>query len=295
MSLTLLRPPATFPVGELIEIKEGSSLEEIADELVARQVIGRSWLFTVILRISGGARYVHAGIYRFDEPANLVSVASRLVRGESGIPNIKITFPEGLSVREMNTRITGLFPRVGGAEFLNAAQPYEGYLFPDTYHFFASADTDDLISAMRENFEVKFASQYSTLTSPRTLADIVIMASLLEREANTEEDRRMIAGILWKRIEIDMPLQVDVVFGYILEKGAYAPTFDDLKIDSPYNTYLYRGLPPTPINNPGLAALHAAVNPTLSPYLFYLTGNDGTMRYARTFAEHKQNREKYLK
>jgi UPF0755 protein len=121
------------------------------------------------------------------------------------------------------------------------------------------------------------------------------MASLLEREANTAKDRRIVAGILWERLKIGMPLQVDAVFSYILEKDAYAPLFEDLKIESPYNTYLYRGLTPTPIGNPGIDAILAAAEPTKTKYLYYLTGKDGHMYYATTFAGHQSNREKYLR
>ena len=120
------------------------------------------------------------------------------------------------------------------------------------------------------------------------------MASLIEKEADTAEDRRIVSGILWNRIDADMPLQVDAVFGYILDRSGYAPTGSDLEIDSPYNTYENRGLPPGPIANPGLDALTAALHPAATEYFYYLTGRDGLMYYAETFEEHKRNRELYL-
>jgi UPF0755 protein len=120
------------------------------------------------------------------------------------------------------------------------------------------------------------------------------MASILEREANNPEDMRIVAGILWNRLDIDMPLQVDAVFGYIRQENGYTPTAEDLQLDSPYNTYRNRGLPPTPISNPGLDALLAAVQPEETPYLYYLTGRDGKMYYGRTFEDHKRNRALYL-
>lgn len=130
--------------------------------------------------------------------------------------------------------------------------------------------------------------------SGRSLDDIVIMASLLEREAQSEEDMRIVSGILWKRLDEDMRLQVDAVFGYIHGENGYEPTADDLELDDPYNTYRYEGLPPTPIANPGLVALRAAAMPLESPYFYYLTGRDGLMYYGETFAEHTRNRELYL-
>jgi UPF0755 protein len=121
------------------------------------------------------------------------------------------------------------------------------------------------------------------------------MASILEREAQSPDDMRIVSGILWHRIALGMPLQVDAAFGYAHGADGYAPTVHDLTTDSPYNTYLRKGLPPTPIANPGLAALQAAVTPTSTPYLYYLTGSDGQMHYAVTFDQHKKNTAQYLK
>lgn len=130
--------------------------------------------------------------------------------------------------------------------------------------------------------------------SGRSLEDIIVMASILEGEAKTREDMEIVSGILWKRIEIGMPLQVDTSFVYILGKATEDLTLSDLEVKSPYNTYLYKGLPPGPISNPGLDSIRAAVNPTTTPYLYFLTGNDGKMYYARTFDEHVKNKQKYL-
>ena len=120
------------------------------------------------------------------------------------------------------------------------------------------------------------------------------MASLLEKEARTTESRRIIAGILWKRLEIGMLLQVDAVFGYIINKGSLQLTLEDLSIDSPYNTYRYKGLPIGPIANPGLDSLQAATMPILTDYLFYLSDKEGTMHYSETFEEHKRKKRLYL-
>jgi UPF0755 protein len=121
------------------------------------------------------------------------------------------------------------------------------------------------------------------------------MASILEAEARTTETRKIISGILWKRMEIGMPLQVDAPFQYIIGKNTFQLTTNDLKFDSPYNTYKYKGLPPGPIGNPGLDAISATVNPIKTNYLYYLSDVRGNMHYAKTFAEHVINKEKYLK
>ena len=121
------------------------------------------------------------------------------------------------------------------------------------------------------------------------------MASILEEEARSFEDKQIVAGILWKRLDNDMALQVDAPFVYLLGKGSADLTLDDLKTDSPYNTYLYRGLTPTPISNPGLESLRAAVEPIASEHLFYLSDADGVMHYAEDFEQHKRNKELYLR
>ena len=128
----------------------------------------------------------------------------------------------------------------------------------------------------------------------KPLHDVLTMASLVEGEARTREARRHIAGILWHRVELGMPLQVDAVFPYILGKNTYEVTTEDLRVDSPYNTYRYTGLPPGPINNPSLDAITAALNPTPSNYLYYLSDKEGIMHYATTHEEHLINRAKYL-
>ncbi len=145
-----------------------------------------------------------------------------------------------------------------------------------------------------------FKKRIATLTSEvekfgKPVSEIVILASLLEEEASTSEDRRIVSGILWKRLSMGMLLQVDATFQYINGKGSLELTLDDLKIDSPYNTYKYKGLPPTPISNPGLDSIRAAVIPTKTNYLYYLSERDGTMHYATTFAEHLRNKARYLR
>ncbi|MCX6701950.1 MAG: endolytic transglycosylase MltG [Candidatus Zambryskibacteria bacterium] len=179
-------------------------------------------------------------------------------------------------------------------QFLTLAKSNEGYLFPDTYFISKTAKSMDVINMMKENFEVKINSVSGIATSTHKLKDIIIMASILEGEA-LPKDRNIVAGILWKRLEMGMPLQVDSTFAYINGKNTYELTLDDLKIDSPYNTYKYRGLPPGPISNPGLEAIISAINPIKTKYLYFLTEKDGTIHYAKTFEEHKRNKELYLK
>ena len=128
----------------------------------------------------------------------------------------------------------------------------------------------------------------------KPLDDVVVMASLLEKEANEFKDRRKIAGVLWKRLEIGMPLQVDATFVYFLGKNTFELTLADLQTESPYNTYINKGLPPTAIANPGLDSLRAAVTPDENDYFFYLADYDGVTHFSETYAEHLRKKRKYL-
>lgn len=209
---------------------------------------------------------------------------------------VRITFPEGFTTREMALEVNKTFPTLSTTTFRLAASPYEGYLFPDTYIFSALVSTTTIITTLRENFNAKIAPLKDDVArSGHSLEEIVIMASLLEKEARTDESRRIVAGILWNRLKLGMPLQVDAVFGYIFGRDTYSPSAQDLKTESPYNLYLHTGLPPGPINNPGLHTLNAALHPATTTYLYYLTGSDNLMHYATTHAGHQANRAKYLK
>jgi UPF0755 protein len=149
---------------------------------------------------------------------------------------------------------------------------------------------------MEEHYEASIAPLRGTMESRGYTEDeVIILASILEREANDETSMRMVAGILENRLRDDMPLQVDAVFQYYTGKGSSDLTLEDLTTDTPYNTYTNIGLPPQPIGNPGLMAIEAVLNPTPSDYYYYLTGDDGEFYYAKTFEEHKRNKARYLR
>lgn len=292
----LVAPPSDFPEGEsLVIIPKGASVSQIATQLSEQRIVAHPEILRTILRITGRASGVQSGIYLFKEPQNLFTVTFRLSVGEYGIPPVRVTFIEGETARQYAQELGSSFPLASPQAYLAVAKPYEGYLFPDTYLLQPSSEPADIIAAQRANFEKRLESLEDDIkASGRSLSEIVILASILEKEARTEESRRMVAGILLNRLKIGMPLQVDAVFGYIFDRPTYHPSLDDLKVDSPYNTYKYRGLPPGPIGNPGLDAIEAALNPAKTPYLYYLTGKDNLMHYAETFEGHQRNREKYL-
>lgn len=292
----LFSPPADFPLGSTIVIPQAMSAPAVARELAETHVIAHPTLLQLLLRISGKSDTIQAGSYRFQTPQNLFTVAYRIVTGAYDVPALRITFPEGTTARDMAALVAETFPNISAEAFLKVTEPYEGYLFPDTYFFSPTASAEDIITTMRENFDTKIAAFFWDIkASGHSLSDIVILASLLEKEARSDEVRRVVSGILWKRLGLDMPLQVDAVFGYIFGRNTYSPSLADLKVDSPYNTYTHIGLPPGPINNPGLDALEAALHPTKTDYLYYLTDKDGVMHYATTYAAHQANQRKYLK
>ncbi len=179
----------------------------------------------------------------------------------------------------------------------------EGYLFPDTYRFFASSSPEEVVSRMLTNFGKKVTAEMllEIEKQGKTLHEIITMASIIEKEApifnqTKREDARLISGIFWNRLKIGMALQSDATLSYIFENKKPAHSGDELKVDSPYNTYRYRGLPPGPICNPGLISIEAAIYPQESDYLFFLTPLDGSrVHYAKNYQDHLSNKYKYLK
>jgi UPF0755 protein len=292
----LLGAPAGFPRGATVVVPAGSALPAIAAELAKERVIAHPRVFEGLVRLAGGAERIKAGAYRFAAPENALTIALRLLAGQSGIPDIRITFLEGASVRQMAAQVAAAFPLISASDFIAAAGPYEGSLFPDTYRFSPDVSAADIVEKLRATFDAKTASLAPAIAaSGRSQREIVIMASLIQDEASDPADQRLIAGVLWNRIAAGMALQVDATFGYLEDKPEHAPTLAELAIDSPYNTYKYKGLPPTPIGNPGLSALEAAASPAKTSYLFYLTGTDGVTRFAATYQGQLANQQAYLK
>lgn len=281
--LFFLSAPKNFPLSQTVVIEKGTGLAEISGQLEKEGLIRSRYGFALYARAFNKSKKIKYGKYLFNEPVSVFALASRLTKGEFGFKPVKITVVEGLTIKEI-AELFGDFENFDKKEFLEKTAGLEGYLFPDTYLFLPSAETEQIIGTMRDNFKKKAGNVGE---------DIIIMASLIEKEVPDSGDRKIVSGILWKRLELGMALQVDAVFPYIT--GRQKVLLDDLKINSPYNTYLYKGLPPGPITNPGLDAIEAARNPKESPYLYYLSGNNSKTYFAKTFAEHLKNKEKYLR
>jgi UPF0755 protein len=280
----------------MLVVRENASINEVGQYLKEQEAITSVFWFKWIVRMLNPQNGVLSGTYYFDAPENLVQVAYRLTRGKFNLTAIKFTVPEGTNVFQLADLAEKTFPDFNKEKLLSLAEGQEGYLFPDTYHFLPNVTPEEVVEKMRTVFDEKIASLETQLRAfGRPLDEVIKMASYLEEEARLLQTRRIVAGILWKRLEMGMPLQIDASFQYVNGKNTYQLTLDDLKIDSPYNTYVYKGLTPTPISNPGLGAIEAAVTPTKSPYFFFLSDKNGVMHYAVTHAEHVENKNKYLR
>lgn len=288
-------PPSDFPLNTVVTIEEGESLQNITNHLYSEKIVKFPLLFRSAVIMLGGERNVIAGDYLLDKKEGPLDLAYRLIKGQFHLDILRITIPEGWNVYEIGDHLEKNLKNFDKETFVELAEGLEGYLFPDTYFIADTARPKTVINLMRSNFEEQIKSIGGLATSTKSLHEIITMASILEGEANTTESRKVVSGILWKRITAGMRLQVDATFKYINGKGTFQLTYDDLKIDNPYNTYVYKGLPPGPIGNPGLDAINAALHPKTTRYLYFLTGKDGKMYYARTFEEHKRNKALYLR
>ncbi|MGM0482482.1 MAG: endolytic transglycosylase MltG [Patescibacteria group bacterium] len=280
-----------FPI--VLEIEEGDNLSGISKKVKEKNLVRSPLFFRTIVIILEGENSIPAGDYYFNKPEPVYTVAQRIVEGDYGLEPIRVTLREGWDVFETADYLDERFVRFDKEIFFEISK--EGYLAPDTYFFSPLSSTEHLVERMESNFESKWQRVEEDFELDRSKEEIVIMASILEKEANTIESKRKIADILWRRLEDGMPLQVDASFSYVNNKNTYQLTLEDLKIDNPYNTYKNTGLPPTPIANPGMNAIMAAIDPIDNPYWYFLSDLSGNMYYGRDFDEHQYNRENYLR
>jgi len=285
---------------EVFVIRRGESLDSIAKRLKEEGLIRSSLAFKIVVYTQGLRGKIQAGSFHLNPGWNLYEIVQTLTLGTE---DIWLTFPEGWRKEEFAQRLAANLEGFDIEEFLSLTKDLEGYLFPDTYLIPKSATPSAIIKILTNNFEKK------TKDLKITYQDL-ILASILEREVKHEEERPLVAGILIKRLKEGWPLQVDATVQYGLATKQFSNlaieqlngfdwwpkiTKDDLGIDSPYNTYKYKGLPPTPICNPGLGAIKAVLNPLATDYWFYLSDEEGKIHFAKTLEEHQENIIKYLK
>lgn len=284
---------------QIFVIRKGESVNEIARNLERSGLIRNKVVFYLIVKKLGIENTLQAGDFRLSPSMNIYEIARSLTKGTL---DVWITLIEGLRKEEI-AQIFSKEMNLPESEFLKSAR--EGYLFPDTYLIPREATIDMVIKVLTDNFNKKYTNDIQTAARAKGLTDeqVITFASLVEREARFDNDRKLVAAVLYKRFKNDWPLQVDATVQYAL---GYQPiektwwkehlTQDDLAIESPYNTYKNTGLPPTPIGNPGLAAIQAVVEAdSATPFWYYLSDKEGRMHYARTIEEHNENIAKYLR
>lgn len=286
-------PPLSFPNEALLQIEKGISVKKVAQDLKQKNLIQSELLFINLIILFNLENKIVAGDYLFKEAEDTFQIIKRISTGNYGIEVKRVTIVEGSTVRDMARVFSELFYNIEEGEFFEKAIEYEGYLFPETYFFPESVLTEDIIQKMRSTFDQKIAES-AILNSEKSIRDIVTMASIIEKEASATSMQE-VSNILWYRLDINMPLQVDAGFVYERSQHTFDLSLDDLRRDSPYNTYTRRGFTPTPISNPGLDALMAAAFPQETDYLYFLTGFDGEMYYAKTLTQHDENKERYLR
>lgn len=274
-----------------VSIPNGATASAISILLEEERIVRSSTLLYFSLILFAEPEAIKAGNYTFTTRDNVYDVAKTITAVAPPSSVVTITFPEGFSSKEYAKIASKVLSNIDSEQFENLASQEEGYLFPDTYYVPLDFTTEELIELTKDTFETK--TNDITFTQPQY--DTLILASILEREANSLDSMQMVAGVMRNRLELGMPLQADASIEYVLDKPLSELTPADLKIDSPYNTYINRGLPPTPIGNPGLDSIRAILNPTKHNFLFYITGNDGNFYYANSLEEHNRNIARYLR
>jgi UPF0755 protein len=294
-----LQTPAPLPPGgAMVSVAPGESFRSVCARLQSTGVVRNGWLLRLWARWQGLDRLIRNGDYRFDAPLAPIEVLARLRSPSAALH--RVTIPEGSTLHQAATLLAGA--GFGGADqFLCLAQDpnflveldlpasgLEGYVFPDTYRFAWSASPEDILRTMVG----RFREQASGLRARRVAAamseqEMVTLGSLIEKETGAAPERALVSAVFHNRLRIGMLLQSDPTAIYGREEGG-APTAADLTVDTPYNTYRNRGLPPGPICNPGRSALEAALSPAAVSYLYFVSRNDGTHEFSTTLDAHNR-------
>jgi len=281
----------------LFVIQKGEGIRSIANSLKNEGLIRDPVVFFLLVRALGLDGKIQAGEFYLSPSMSTTEIASAL---QVGTFDIRVTIPEGKRAQEIADILKQHLPTFDES-WRVTLDANEGYLFPDTYAFAKDATLDQVVSLMRNNFEEKYATIPNDGTKKLTREQIVILASMVEREARLDEDRPMVASVMLNRLGIGMKLDIDATIQYALgynitektwwKKGL---TMSDINLNSPYNTYQVAGLPPTPISNPGIEALQAVLTAPETDYLYYLTDPaTGRNQYSKTLKEHHAKVKKY--
>ncbi len=304
-----LQPGVKGGEEKVFRIVRGDRFADIGARLSREGVIKSISVFKVYALLSGQAQKFQPGTYELSQAMSVPEIVRILTT--SGSNEVVVTIPEGYTFRDIDALLTAAHvlgkgellqarPQdfVSEYPFLTGVESFEGFLFPDTYRFERQSLVSHVLSRFLMNFQEKV---WGRLAGRKDWYDRLTLASFLEREVPKYEDRRLVAGVLEKRLMLGMPLQVDATISYAKCNGTFLTCEEagvgkeDLDLSSPYNTYLRRGWTPTPISNPGEEAVRAATLPEKSSYLYYLSAREtGETMFAKTLEEHNRNRVKYL-
>jgi len=298
------------------EIKQGQSVKEIGENLEEADLITGSDFLKIYLWQKGLGSKLKAGNYELSPSMTIAEMVEVFIGGEGGLKSneVKLSVIEGASNGEIleilkkeqvideGASFDDFYIDVAKYDFL-ADKPedtdLQGYLFPDTYNFFKDSELKDTTAKMLENFGKKFTVEMreDVENQGKSVYEILILSSIIEKEAGNKEEMPIIASVFYNRLSIGQPLQSDATVNYVTKAGRAMPTNEDLATDSPYNTYKYSGLPPTPICNPGIEAIRAAIYPDDTDYFYFLTTQDEeqTTYFSKTYEEHLRNKAMYLK
>jgi len=290
---------------QVFVVPKGYGVDEIGQALFEQGFIRHRHAFKIMAVKEGIAKDLQAGDFRLSPSMNLFEIAQNLTHGTL---DVWVTIPEGLRREEIAYKLTEAFveykAEFPAQEFLENTESLEGYLFPDTYLIPKDASANQVVEILRGTFDQKVPDEMKLSANKLdlTFQKALILASLVEREAKHESDRPIVAGILLKRLEKGWPLEVDASIQYALGAASCKSNFDckwwpvlkDTKFKSPYNTYQNKGLPPTPICNPSLSSIKAALSPEETDFWFYLSDSSGNIHFSETLEEHEENIEKYL-
>ena len=304
----LLFGDRALPAGAVtVDVPSGYGIGQIGQQLQDAGVVRFGVLLRYYARARGVAARVNAAEYDFPPHQTLAQVLDTLAAG--GHPAVVwLTVPEGYTARQIAHRLEAL--HIGtAAEFIDVVQHtplllggtlthgLEGFLYPDTYQIARTATPRAIASQMTDEFVKKLPPHYEV--SARRLGysvpDIITIASIIEREARVDSERRLMAGVYYNRLQRGMPLEVDATIEYALPEHKTVLHYSDLAVDSPYNSYTHSGLPPTPISNPGSKSIYAAFNPQHSDYLYYVYAGHGRHHFSRTLQEQQNAVRRYLR
>lgn len=294
-------------------IKPGESSSQIAVGLKKEGLVRSSLLFKAYVLLTGGGGRLRAGDYQLSAKMDLPSIAFKIITGE--IIKVRVVIPEGFGAREIDKTLDQKFAKFAPRKFeveklkiedfesefsflpsLPSAS-LEGFLFPDTYDFSLNANSATVARKMLVNFGARLtpALRGEIKRQGKTIWQIITVASLIEKEVRGAKDKKIVSGILWKRLKSEMPLQVDSTLAYAAGRKIVKFSTKEINIDSPYNTYKRRGLPPGPIDNPGLESILAAIYPQKSAYWYYLSTPAGKTIFSKNLREHNIAKAKYLR